>query len=94
MMGMHPRDGYLEISPRIGVGPDSVQAFGGTLSFVAAHCLSVWLSFGLRTAGHRELGVVPGQVGQLFGGHSPAGLTHAITWAMTCSMTFCLLSNR
>ena len=45
--------GYLETSPRIGVRPDSVQVFGGTLSLAAAHRLLVWLSFGLRTAEHR-----------------------------------------
>jgi hypothetical protein len=45
--------GYLETSPRTGVGPDSVQVFGGTLSFAAAHHLLVWLSTGLRPAEHR-----------------------------------------
>jgi len=45
--------GYLETSPRTGVGPDSVQVFGGTLSLAAAHHLLVWLSSGLRTAEHR-----------------------------------------
>ena len=45
--------GYLETSPRAGVRPDSVQVFGGTLSFAAAHHLLVWLSTGLRSAEHR-----------------------------------------
>jgi hypothetical protein len=45
--------GYLETSPRIGVRPDSVQVFGGTLSLAAAHHLLVWLTFGLRSAEHR-----------------------------------------
>jgi hypothetical protein len=45
--------GYLETSPRIGVRPDSVQVFGGTLSLAAAHHLLVWLTFGLRPAEHR-----------------------------------------
>src|SRR5665811_2627717 len=49
----HAHRGYLETSPRIGVRPDSVQVFGGTLSFAAAHRLLVWLSFGLRPAEHR-----------------------------------------
>jgi len=48
-----PLGGYLETSRRIGVRPDSVQVFGGTLSLAAAHHLLVWLTFGLRSAEHR-----------------------------------------
>jgi hypothetical protein len=46
--------GYLETWPRIGVWPDSIQVSGGWLSLAAARPLWVWLTFGLRPAGHRD----------------------------------------
>jgi hypothetical protein len=49
----HTHRGYLETWHRIDVWPDSVQVFGGTLSFAAAHHLLVWLSHGLRPAERR-----------------------------------------
>ncbi len=44
----------LDDSRRTGVWPDSVQVIGGQLSMrLPTGCL-VWLSFGLRPAGHRD----------------------------------------
>ena len=42
------------ISVRIGVRPDSVQVPGGTLSSGLPTRAWVWLTFGLRTVGHRD----------------------------------------
>jgi hypothetical protein len=43
----------LDDSVRTGVRPDSVQVSGGMLSLRLPTWSWVWLSFGLRTAGHR-----------------------------------------
>lgn len=46
--------GLLETLRRIDVRPDSVQVLGGQLSFGLPAHLRVWLTFGLRPAGHRD----------------------------------------
>ena len=44
----------LDDSGRAGVWPDSVQVIGGTLSKRLPTSCSVWLTIGLRPAGHRD----------------------------------------
>jgi hypothetical protein len=54
------------ISFRIGVRPDSVQAFGGTLSSrLPTPAMWVWLSIGLRTRRASCRGVAPEGTAQL-----------------------------
>jgi hypothetical protein len=47
------QSGLLDAFVRTGVWPDSVQAFGGMLSFRLPTAVLVWLSFGLQPVGRR-----------------------------------------